>query len=261
MLDVSIIIITYRMREMLREVMHSILQRSTGFTYEMIVVENASEDGTLEMLHAEFPDAIVIANTENRGVAPARNQGFAIAHGRYVVTLDADMIFLDNALKVLADFMDAHPRTGLAGCTLVSTEGEIQPSARRTPTALTFLLRRLSFIGVVRNSRALRWHEMTEWDRQDTRPVDYVIGACQFIRREAMDQIGPLDEHIFYGPEDLDYCLRMRMAGWEVWFVSGTRIVHYEQRITKRKLLSRLTWLHFKGILYLFRKYRWKLPA
>jgi GT2 family glycosyltransferase len=102
---------------------------------------------------------------------------------------------------------------------------------------------------------------MTEWDRSDTRQVDYVIGACQFIRREAMEEIGLLDEHIFYGPEDLDYCLRMRKAGWEVWYLADAQIVHYEQRITKKKFLSKLTYLHFKGILYLFRKHGWRLSS
>lgn len=257
--DLSVVIITWRMRDMLHDLLVSLYTLTTGITYEVILVDNNSCDGTVEMIRAEFKDIILIENTENRGVAAARNQCFAVARGRYRVTIDADMVLQENSLGALVAFMDAHPQAGLAGCKLIGIDGEVQPSARRTPTALAFLLRRLNFIAAVRNSRTLRRHEMAEWDRSDSRQVDYVIGACQFIRREAMEQIGLLDEHIFYGPEDLDYCLRMRRAGWEVWYLADAHIVHYEQRITKKKFFSRLTWLHFKGILYLFRKHGWRL--
>ncbi|MEO8168762.1 MAG: glycosyltransferase, partial [bacterium] len=100
-----------------------------------------------------------------------------------------------------------------------------------------------------------------EWDRSDTRQVDYVIGACQLIRREAMDQVGQLDEAIFYGPEDLDYCLRMQRKGWKVYYLATVRIIHFEQRITRKKIFTKMTFLHLKGILYLFWKYRGKLSV
>ncbi len=257
--DLSVVIITWRMREMLRDLLASLYAHTKGISFEVILADNNSRDGTLEMLRAEYPEVRIIENDRNRGVAAARNQCFVLARGRYRVTIDADMVLLENALGRLVAFMDARPEAGLAGCKLVSVDGEVQRSARRTPTAVSFLLRRLSFMEAVRRSRALQYHEMAEWDRGDTRTVDYVIGACQCIRREAMEQVGLLDERIFYGPEDLDYCLRMRRAGWEVWYVADTRIVHYEQRITRKKLFSKLTYLHFKGIFYLFRKYRWKL--
>lgn len=102
---------------------------------------------------------------------------------------------------------------------------------------------------------------MAEWDRSDIREVDYVIGACQFIRRETMDQVGLLDERIFYGPEDVDYCLRTHRQGWKVFYFPLTSIVHFEQRMTKKKLFTKITWRHLKGIIYLFIKYRGKLSS
>lgn len=259
MIDVSIILITYRMRDMLRALLHSLEHFTEGFSREIILVDNHSGDGTIDMIRADFPQVRMIANDRNLGVAAARNQGFALAQGRYIVTLDADMVLTENALGVLRDFMDATPDAGLCGCRLTFPGGEVQPSARRFPSLAAFFMRRLSMFSLFRNSATLRRHEMADWDRSDTRPVDYVIGACQFIRREAMERVGFLDDHIFYGPEDLDYCLRMQQHGWRVYFVATTSIVHYEQRITRKKFFSRLTFLHFKGILHLFRKHGWHL--
>jgi N-acetylglucosaminyl-diphospho-decaprenol L-rhamnosyltransferase len=257
--DLSIVIITWNMRKMLEDLLDSIRRHTEGISYELIVVDNHSGDGTAEMMRERFPDARLIENPENRGVAAARNQAFRIAEGRYLVTLDADMVLRENSLRQLVRFMDETPDAGLVGCKLTFPDGSIQPSSRRYPTPLSFLLRRLEFIPFVRNSKTLRNHEMAEWDRGDTRPVDYVIGACQLIRREAMDRVGLLDENIFYGPEDVDYCLRMYQHGFKVYYYPHTSIVHFEQRITKKKFFSRLTWLHLKGVVYLFRKHHGRL--
>jgi hypothetical protein len=257
--DLSIILITWNMRKMLEDLLDSIDRYTRGIGYEVIVVDNFSQDGTVEMIKNRFPNVLLIENNENRGVASARNQAFRVATGRYLVTLDADMLLLENSLEKLVRFMDGTPDAGLCGCKLVFPDGTVQPSGRRYPTPLAFLLRRLDFLSFARNSRTLREHEIAEWDRNDSRPVDYVIGACQLIRRQAMEQVGLLDEKIFYGPEDIDFCLRMYQRGWKVYYYAGTRIIHFEQRITKKKIFSRLSWLHLKAVLYLFKKHRWKL--
>ncbi len=258
-IDVSLVIISWRMKEMLRELLRSVVNMTTGITYEVIVIDNDSRDGTAEMISAEFPHFILVRNTENRGVAPARNQGFRISRGRYVVTLDADMVLREDSLKKLADFMDANPCVGLAGCKLTTSAGEVQLNAKRYPTPWVLPLRRLSGWKWAKNSRALRYHEISDWDRSDTREVDYVTGACQFIRKSAMDEVGYLDEGIFYGPEDLDYCIRMRRGGWKVFFLAEASIIHYEQRATKRNVFSRLALIHLLGVVYLFWKYKGNL--
>ncbi len=259
MVDVSVVVISWRMKELLQAMLESVLRHTQGVTYEVIVVDNDSRDGTPEAVGTVFCDVRLISNTENRGVAPARNQAFRIAEGRYIVTLDADMILNENSLKTMMNFMDATPDAGLCGCKLTFPDGTVQPSCRRFPTFYAQLLRRLQAFTLVRRSKTLRFHEMAEWDRSETREVDYVIGACQFIRKAAMDEVGMLDEDIFYGPEDVDYCLRMKQKGWKVYYYPGTKIVHYEQRVTKKKLFSKLSWLHFKGVLHLYRKHGWKL--
>jgi N-acetylglucosaminyl-diphospho-decaprenol L-rhamnosyltransferase len=256
MLDLSVVIISWQMKSMLEAMLNSIKVYTQGIRYELIVVDNNSQDGTATMVQQDYPEAILIVNSENRGVAPSRNQALQIASGRYVITLDADMLLLENSLKQLVDFMDANQYAGLCGAKLIFPDGSVQPSGRRFPTPFAFILRRLEFLSGVRNSKTLRYHEMAEWDRSDIRQVDYVIGACQCIRRTAMEQVGFLDERIFYGPEDIDYCLRMHRNGWQVYYYPHTSIIHYEQRATKKKILSRLSFLHLKGIVYFYWKHK-----
>jgi GT2 family glycosyltransferase len=257
--DLSIVIVSWKMMTMLRELLQSIVQFSKDFTYEIIVVDNHSQDGTAEMIRNEFPSIVLIENPENRGVAPSRNQALNVAQGRYVLILDADTLLLENSFKKMIEFMDRTPDAGICSCKLISANHVVQPNARRYPSLLAFVLRRLTFIEMLRDHPVLNRHEMTDWDRSDVRDVDYVIGACQMIRDVARRQIGNLDEHIFYGPEDIDYCLRMYRKGWKVYYYPHTSIIHYEQRITKRKVFSKISYRHFLGIIYLFSKYGWRL--
>ena len=259
MCDIFIVVISWNMRAMLGDLLDSVVKHTKGVKYEILVIDNCSTDGTAEMVRSRFPQFRLIQNAKNLGVAVARNQGFRIAQGRYVLTLDADMILTDNSLEALVRFMDKTPDAGVCGGRLVFPDGTLQPSARRFPTPMAFIMRRLDFLAPVRNSRALRNHEMAEWDRKDTRSVDYVIGACQLIRRTAMAEVGLLDEHIFYGPEDVDYCLRMHSKRWKVYYCSEATLIHYEQRATRKQLFSSLSFKHLQGVMYLFWKYKGKL--
>ena len=250
MIDLSIIIISWKMKSMLSELLHSIVQHADGVSYEIIIVDNFSGDGTVEMIHSDFPNAILIRNSKNRGVARARNQALPLANGRYILILDADMLLIENSFKKMIEFMDKTRDAGICGGKLIFPDGTVQHNARRYPSPLAFILRRLSFLRVIQNSEVLKNHEMIEWDRNDIRDVDYVIGACQMIRREALKTVGLLDEKIFYGPEDVDFCLRMYRNGWKVYYYPYTSIIHYEQRITKKKYLSMLSFRHLCGIFY-----------
>jgi len=259
MVDVSVVIATWNMRDMLRDLLRSVKEKTQGVQYEIIVVNNASTDGTTEMIQSEFPDVKLVQNLRNEGVARARNTGFRIATGRYILLLDADTLLKEDTLGKLVRFADTHPDAGIVGCRLVFPDGNTQPSCRRYPTPLALLMRRLARFRFARESRWLRSHEMGDWDHGETRDVDYVIGACQLIRREALQQVGELDTAIFYGPEDVDFCIRMYRSGWRVYYYPDTSIIHYEQRMTKRKPLSRISFLHLKGIIHLFWKYRGRL--
>lgn len=259
MIDVSIVIVTWKMKEVLHDLLASLKEHVKGVTYEVIVADNASHDGTVEMIRSEFPDAVLIENDRNRGVSGARNQGFARARGRYIQILDADMVLRENSIRKLIEFADAQLDAGVTACKLTFPDGTLQPSCRHYPTPMSFLMRRLAGCRFAQESRALRHHEMADWDHGETRDVDYVIGACQLIRREALEQVGALDEKIFYGPEDIDFCLRMYRKGWRVYYYPYTAIIHYEQRMTKKKVFTRITFLHLRGLAYLYWKYGGRL--
>lgn len=257
--DVSVVIISWKMRTLLEVVLSTINKFTSGISYELILIDNDSQDGTAEMIKTNFPDAVLVENKHNLGVAPARNQGLKIARGKYILILDADMEFVDNTIEKLFDFMEANKDCGLVGAKLTEPDGTLQYTCKRYPTFSALFFRRLDKFSFFKNSKQLKEHIMADWAHDEVKDVDYVIGACQFFRKEVMDKIGYYDDTIFYGPEDLDYCMRIWRAGWKVYYYPHTRIIHHEQRITKKNFFSKITYKHLLGIIHLFRKYNFRL--
>lgn len=257
--EISIVIISWKMKDLLERCLKTIYSFTTDVAFEIIVVDNNSLDGTSEMIENNFPDIKLIKNSENKGVAPARNQGIKETKGKYILILDADMELVENSIKQLYNFMESNPVAGMVGCKLVDKDFNLQFSCKRFPTMLAFLFRRLEWIDSVKNSQTLKHHTMQDWDHNEIREVDYLIGACQFFRREVINKIGMYDDKIFYGPEDIDFCLRIWKAGWKVYYYPFTKIIHHEQRITKKNLFSKISLKHFAGIIYLYRKYNCRL--
>jgi len=247
------------MRDLLQSCLNTIYNFTSGITFEIIVIDNNSLDGTSEMIENEFPQIRLIKNPENRGVAPARNQGIEAAKGKYILILDADVELIENSILKLFEYMETNPECGVVGSKLVGTDRQLQFSCKRFPNLLSFVFRRLEHISLVKNSKTLRYHTMQDWDHNNVREVDYLIGACQFIRCDVIKKIGMYDDKIFYGPEDIDFCLRVWRAGWKVIYFPETIIIHHEQRITKKKIFSSISLKHFIGILYIYRKYNFKI--
>lgn len=261
MKDLSIVIITYDSLALLRQCVESVRRATKKAAYEIIVVENGSSDGTTDWLRSQ-PDIKSIYNENNRGVAPARNQGLSAGEGRYLLILDADTIVEPGALDVLVERMDAHPETGLGAPKLTDADGNLQYTCRHYPSAFSKIYRRLPFRFA---KKQLAAEMLEDWPHDAERTVDYAIGACQIFRREAYERVGPLDERIFYGPEDIDYCIRMWSRGWKVMYFPQSVVKHLERRITKR-LFSATTLKHALGLVYFFRKYGYitnvgKLPG
>ena len=252
MLDLSIIILTWNSRQFIVNCLRSVERAVQGLKYELIVVDNGSRDGVLQLLADMFPQVLVIKNSKNRGVAPARNQGLAVARGRYIWLLDVDTRILDGNVKELIGFMNCNPQVGLAGCKLVYPDGLLQHSCRKFPTVPSKMLRRAP-AQFLESWRAKEYYTLPAI--VSPQEVDYVIGACQLIRRESLEQIGYLDDSIFYGPEDVDYCLRLWKAGWKVVYYPKISLVHFEQRITKKSLLTGTTWKHSAALLHYFTKH------
>jgi N-acetylglucosaminyl-diphospho-decaprenol L-rhamnosyltransferase len=186
---------------------------------EIVVIDNASTDGSADVVHAEFPEVRLIVNGANVGFARANNQGIGVSHGRYVVLLNSDTVASAAALDTLVAFMDAHPEAGAVGPRLLRPDGTVQPYAFGGDPTLGYLLRR-GF------NRLLRHRYLHDWDTNAIQEVDWVSGACLMARRSAIEQAGPLDESMFMYFEDNEWCLRIRKAGCKVYYDPQASIVH-----------------------------------
>jgi N-acetylglucosaminyl-diphospho-decaprenol L-rhamnosyltransferase len=250
-IDLSIILLVWRDRAFLAPCLASLAAAQETMQTEIILVENGIQ--LQEKEYTPFRPRL-IHNEQNRGVAAARNQGMRRACGRYLMLLDTDASVTQDALSQLVRFMDAHPEVGLAGPRLQDGDGNLQFTCRKLPTLQTKILRRVPFAWA---RAALADEMLAAYDHAAPRAVDYVIGACQIIRREAYERVGALDEQIFYGPEDVDYCVRMWRAGWRVMYVPHAVVTHHERRETKRRPFSKLALAHVFGLGRFFWKHRY----
>lgn len=255
MTKVSVVLVVWREKDFILSSLESIFKNKCVFPFEVILVMNSAVTDIAQAVKQRFPDVKIIQNLKNMGVAYARNQGIASAVGSYILLLDADAVLFEGALERMVRFMDDHPEVGLLGPKLVDVNGKLQFSCRRDHTLLTPLLRRLSFFGPVVRSRAFKEFHMKEWAHDQSRAVEQVIGACQFIRSSAQKEVGVLDNRMFYGWEDSDYCVRMRRRGYQVVYFPGAVVTHFEQRLTNKNLFSRLGFENIKSMALFFLKY------
>lgn len=251
MIKASIVILTWNSTELLRDCLASLPQAIAMFPHEVIVVDNGSRDYTPASLRLEFPWMQMMVNRKNQGVAPGRNQGMRVAQGEYIILLDDDTVVRPGTFDRLLGYMDTHPETGLCAPKLLDLQGQLQLTCRRFPTLSDKLARQLPFTAA---RRLCREAEMADWDHNSVCTVDYVIGACQVIRRAALVEVGLLDEKIFYGPEDVDLCLRMQQAGWQIVYNPEAVVIHKERRVA-RSMFSSLSWKHFWGLGHYFWKH------
>lgn len=224
--DLSIVIINWNTLQMLREVLQSVFDNAGGLILQVIVVDNASEDESPDMVAAEFPQTHLIRNTENRGFAAANNQGFEVATGRQILLLNSDTIVLGDVLAASVAWLDTHPRAGAMGCRVLNTDRTVQLTCSMFPGPLNMALM-ASGLWKLSWPRFLGRYLMTDWQRNSAREVEVISGCYLIVRREVIDQVGPLDEDFFFFGEETDWCYRMRNAGWEVWFAPVGEIIHH----------------------------------
>lgn len=258
-MKLTIVIITWKMKNYLVRCIESIKQSIHELDYEIIVIDNNSNDGTLEWLYEnkENYNLKIFSNDRNLGVAPARNIGLVNAKGKYILILDADIEVKSNAINILVDYLDNDMACGMVGSKLVYPDLSPQANCKRFPSLFTLLIKRFDWLKLVRDYEGYQRHIMSDFNHEETITVDYLIGACQLFRKELLVKVGLLDENIFYGPEDIDFCLRIRSTGSEIVYNCESIMVHYEQRITKKRIISKITFMHFLGILYFLNKYNW----
>ena len=207
--DLSIVILSWNCKELLLNCLNSVHGKIRGIESEIILVDNGSNDGTVQMIEGLFPNICLIKNNVNKGVARARNQAIRKSNGRYVLLLDADTEILSENMKELIHYMDRNQDVGILGCSMFNGDDEFYPAARTFPKPIDVIVRRLSHHGLFTNSDVLIKHHLSNQNAEFPMDVDYVIGAFQLVRKESIDRVGLLDEKMFYGFEDADYCARM----------------------------------------------------
>jgi len=243
MFDLSIVIVSWNVCDLLRQCLRSILANLQACELEIIVVDNASGDDSVEMVRAEFPAVRLIANDQNRGFPAANNQGIAIAQGRYVFLLNPDTEVVDDALATMIAFADERPDVGVIGPQLLNPDGSVQSSRRRLPTLATAVFESTWLTPYAPRS-VLRRYRMLDTPDEMTQDADWVDGAALMARRRAIEQIGPLDEGFFMYSEELDWCRRFGEGGWRVVYLPDARIIHHRGKSSEQ--VAAASHVHFQ---------------
>lgn len=231
----SIIVVTWNVRDLTLRCLHTIRERAGDLSFEVIVVDNASEDSTADAVRLAFPDAIVIANDRNIGFPKANNQALRIATGEYVLFLNPDTIVGEGTLEACVRALDEDPEVGMVGCRLLYENGETQLECARRPYGLQHLMMETLYLHMLFPRHPVFGHHlMGDWDHTGTRDVEAICGAFMMVRREAALSLGGLPEDLFMYHEDLSFCLRMRRAGWKIRYLGDVTTVHFWQRSTRR---------------------------
>jgi GT2 family glycosyltransferase len=266
MVDLSVVILSWNVRDLLRQCLQSVFSSQPSalgddkpttqhypWSTEVIVVDNASSDGSVEMVRAEFPEVRLIVNTINRGYAGGNNDGIAAATGRYVMILNPDTQVVGDALSTLVAHADLHPEAGVIGPQLLNPDGSVQPSRRRFPTLTTGLFES-TWLQPVASRRVLRDYYMQDRSDSETQQVDWVIGACLLVRRDVIQQVGGLDEGFFMYSEELDWCRRIKQAGWKVMYLPDAKVIHHMGKSSDQVVAQRHIYFQTSKVRY-FRKH------
>jgi len=260
MVDLSVVVVSWNVRDLLRRCLCSIsnVQHRASST-EVIIVDNASTDGSVAMVRTEFPDVRLIVNSGNPGFAAANNQGIAVAQGRYVLLLNPDTEVVGDALATMVAFADDHPDVGVVGPQLLNPDGSVQSSRRRFPTLATAFFES-TWLQPYAPRRLLERYCVLDRPDGAVLDVDWVKGAALMARRKAIEQVGRMDERFFMYSEELDWCRRFREAGWRVVYLPAAQIVHYEGKSSEQVLPARHIHFQTSKVRY-FRKYYGRVTA
>ncbi|MCX5847502.1 MAG: glycosyltransferase family 2 protein [Deltaproteobacteria bacterium] len=248
-MDISIIIVNWNTRDLLHNCLESIYKTIHSIDYEVIVVDNASQDGSFAMLQEKHPQVKVIQNTENRGFGAANNQAMHIMTGQYALLLNSDTILTDNAVAELFTFMETHPDAAMTCSQLLNADGSKQNSVASFPNILTLLT----------NTPLLeylfpKYYPSKRYNYDKPIEVDSGIGACLLVRKKAIDDVGMFDERYFFFFEETDWAYRMKSAGWKIFHVPTAFIYHLQGQSIGRDIRSRIEF--YRSRYHFFHKWK-----
>jgi hypothetical protein len=259
--DLAIVILNYNTRALLRECLRSVFASESAVRFQVCVVDNASTDGSAEMVAAEFPAAHLIANRTNRGFSAGNNDGLrwfgfdAPPAGkgapRYALLLNPDTVVPPTALAAMVRFMDGRPAVGIAGPRVRRPDGSLDRACRRSfPTPQVSFYRMVGLSKLFPQSRRFNAYNLAFYAEDAVHPVDSVVGAFMLLRREAIVHAGLLDEGFFMYGEDLDWAKRIKDAGWEVWYNGQVEITHVKEAASRQSSKSRIDFYEAMWLFY-----------
>jgi hypothetical protein len=226
-MDLSIVIVSWKVRELLDKCLESVFKFTSGLEFEVIVVDNASGDGTAEMVMKKYPQVKLIASNRNLGFAKGNNEGIRISRGEFLLLLNPDTELRDNAFLKFVDFARKNPRAAICGPKLLNPDGALQRSVSRFPDLASQSLLMLKVQGLWPSASPFRRRQALDFDYSKEQKCDQVMGAAFLIRRDTLDKIGLLDEGYFLWFEEVDYCKTAAERGLETWYTPSAEVVHH----------------------------------
>ncbi|MHB2149566.1 glycosyltransferase [Calditrichota bacterium LG25] len=252
-IEISVIIVNFNVREFLEQTLLSVQRALKDISSEVIVVDNASVDDSVQMVRRRFPEVILIENKENVGFSAANNQGLEIARGRFIVLLNPDTIVQEDTFSKLLDFFERTPEASAATCKIINPDGTFSIDCRHSiPTPLTAFWKVTGLSRLFPKSKIFGRYNLTYLDENDTYQVEAISGSFMMMRREIVQKVGKLDEDFFMYCEDIDYCYRINQAGGKIFYVPDSQIIHYKGESTKKYNLDYV--ITFNKSLYKFYK-------
>lgn len=232
--DLSVVIVNWNVRDLLRRCLASVYRFTGGIDAEVFVVDNASADGSVEMVQREFPQVRLIANDENRGFARANNQALRECAGRYLLLLNPDTELIDNAFKRMVEWMDSRPDAACLASKLIYPDGTVQRTCRHFPSFCTDLMEALYLDALFPRSPFFNRYRMGGWEYTGTREVDQPSGACLLVRASALERAGLMDERLFMYYDEVDLCYRIKKLGGRIYFTDTITVVHHGNASSKQ---------------------------
>lgn len=276
-MEISIIINNYKTRGLLKQCLKGIYSFPPSVSFEIVVVDNNSGDGSVEMVREMFASdnstriefsengangtieelsrgVRLIAAKENLGHHKGNNLGIRHSSGKYVLIMNTDVAVFDNSLNQLYRFMEEHPEIALAGPRLHNADGSIQKSCMRFPKIMTPFYRRMFLSLLPAAQKDLSRYLMDDFDHNSSIPVDWILGACEIVRRSAIDKVGPLDEYLFLYFGDVAWCRQFWDNNMPVYYFAGADMIHYHRR-ESNDFFSKTFWIHIKDWIKYLIKY------
>jgi hypothetical protein len=249
MTTLSVVVVSWNVKPQLKNCLNSILGEKLK-DFEVIVVDNASSDGSPQMVERDFPQVKLIKNNQNLGFSKANNQAIKISQGEYILLLNSDTVIQPGAIQKMVNFMDKNKRVGALGCKVKNPDGTLQDSCGRFPSLSAIMATKIHRLSKGLLLKSLASHQVADIEKE----VDWITGASLMVRREAIEQVGLLDEAIFMYFEDTDWCYRIKKSGWVVKVTPEAEIIHLGGG-SARRVPDTLAYEYRKSQYYLYGKH------